>query len=143
MSPLGSKTGVVCIIRLVTILRQSRRLSVAGLSKGPDRNRSKAARRAASAGFAAGVFAAQKPPLKVIRLGMLRERHIPGYVKLLLPPRQSRGISQRIRTRRGVHIAACFLESEILHIVCDRGGHDDIEYRRKIPLEQKDILLSK
>ena len=81
----------------VTILRQSRRLSVAGPSKGPDRNRPKAARRAASAGLAAGVFAAQKPPLKVIRLGMLRERHIPGYVKLLLPPRQSRGISQRIR----------------------------------------------
>jgi hypothetical protein len=81
----------------VTIPRQSLRLSVAGPSKGPDRNRPKAARRAASAGLAAGVFAAQKPPLKVIRLGMLRERHIPGYVKLLLPPRQSRGISQRIR----------------------------------------------
>jgi hypothetical protein len=30
------------------------------------------------------------------------------------------------------------MESEIL-----RGGHDDIEYRRKIPLERKDILLSK
>jgi hypothetical protein len=40
----------------VTILRQSRRLSVAGPSKEPDRNRSKAAQRAASAGLAAGVY---------------------------------------------------------------------------------------
>ena len=40
-----------------------------------------------------GVSAARMPALKLTCLGRRHQRHIPGYVKLLLPPRQSRGNS--------------------------------------------------
>jgi hypothetical protein len=65
----------------VTILRQNRRLSVAGPSKGPDRNRSKTER-------LDGALA----PLPCNAPGTWGKQ-TPGFVKLLLPPRQSWGNS--------------------------------------------------
>jgi len=73
----------------VSILRQSRRLTVAGPSKGPDRNRSKQKQE-------------QKQRLTVpasfTQPGKMRENILPEC-QLLLPPRQSGGSPVWIRDR--------------------------------------------
>jgi hypothetical protein len=72
----------------VRILRQSRRLSVAGPSKGPDRNRRKAKTTATEAGLINN---------RLQKSESNSGRYTPGILKVLLPPRQSRGISLGIR----------------------------------------------
>src|SRR5271157_4047657 len=68
--------------RLILFLRRAGGFTVAGPSKGPDRNRQ-----------------SQKHPLRTSRPDrrlVCEEKHTSGIVNLLLPPRQSGGISLRI-----------------------------------------------
>jgi hypothetical protein len=88
----------------VTILRQSRRLSIAGPSKGPDRNRKNTPRPKLNS--IASAFRADHNHCAAVSTNRRWwPNQTPVTVKLLLPPRQSRGISQLIRApRQGVPV---------------------------------------
>ncbi len=78
---------------------------VAGPSKGPDRNQKPSTVTSTSTSTSMNTFYVDVDVL--VHVDVLFEfnkgvKHTPENAKLLLPPRQSRGISQSIRPVRGI-----------------------------------------